>query len=68
MKHFFKSKINWTGIILILVAILPIIQSQDFSGMGTKDWITFGIGILIVILRTWFTSTKIGTTPATPIK
>ena len=69
MKKIYKSKINWVAILLMLVAILPVIESQDFSGMGIKAWVTFGIGILIIILRTFFTSKSIGTPPTNlPVK
>lgn len=60
-KHFLKSKINWVAIILILTSLLPIIQSQDFSCMGVTEWSTFIIGIIIIIIRTYFTSTTITT-------
>jgi len=66
MKNFFASKINWTGIILVLMALLPLIEGQNFAGMTVKDWVTFAVGILIIILRTYFTSTKIGSQPANP--
>ncbi|HJY62899.1 MAG TPA: hypothetical protein VJ455_01980 [Ignavibacteria bacterium] len=66
MKNFFASKINWSGILLILMALLPIIENQNFDGMKAKDWITFGIGILIIVFRTYFTSTQIGSKPANP--
>ena len=60
MKNFFASKLNWTGIILVLMALQPFIDNYDFATMTIKDWVTFGIGLLVVILRTYFTSTKIG--------
>ena len=66
MKKAITSKINWTAIVLILISVLPIIEAQNFSTMQTKDWITFGIGILIIILRTYFTNTKIPTPTPTP--
>jgi hypothetical protein len=55
-KSFFRSKINWTAIILILTSILPLIDETNFGEMTTKGWITFAIGIVIIILRTYFTS------------
>jgi len=69
MKNFFASKLNWTGIALVIVAVQSVIANQDFSGMGVKDWVTFTLGILIVVFRTFATSTKIGKAPAnTPAK
>lgn len=60
MKNFFASKLNWTGIMLVLMALLPIIDKQDFTAMTAKDYVIFAIGLAVVILRTYFTSTKIG--------
>ena len=59
MKNFFLSKLNWSGIILILISSQTAISNQNFDGMTTKDWITFVIGVLVVIFRTFFTSTQI---------
>jgi hypothetical protein len=59
MKNFFLSKINWSGIILILISIQSAISNQNFDGMTTKDWVTFIIGVLVVVFRTFFTSTQI---------
>ena len=58
-KHFFTSKINWAAIALILVAIIPIIDGLDVTTMGVKEWITFGLGVIVIVLRTYFTSTTI---------
>jgi hypothetical protein len=55
-KAFFKSKINWTAIILIITAIMPLIDETNFGEMTAKGWITFTIGLLIIIFRTYFTS------------
>ena len=55
-KGFFASKINWAAIIIILTSILPMIDSLDTTSMGIKEWVSFGVGILIVVLRTYFTT------------
>jgi len=60
MKNFFESKLNWTGIMLVLIALIPFIDNYDFSTMTIKDWITFGLGLAVVVMRTYFTNTKIG--------
>lgn len=60
-KNFLKSKINWVAIVLILTSILPMIDGLNTTDMGVKEWVSFGIGILIVVLRTYFTSTPIKT-------
>lgn len=59
MKSFWQSKINWAAIILVLTSLLPVIQNQDFSGMDFKGWVTFFIGTLIVVFRTFYTNTSI---------
>lgn len=52
----YKSKINWTAIILILTALQPLILEQDFNNMTLQNWISFVVGIVIIILRTYFTN------------
>jgi hypothetical protein len=64
-KKWYQSKINWAAILVLLIAIEPVIENQDFSGMGIKQWVTFGIGIFIIIFRTFATNTTIGNPPAT---
>lgn len=58
-KSFFKSKINWAAIILILQALLPVFENQNFENMTFQNWFTFVLGIIIIILRTYFTSQPI---------
>jgi len=58
-KSFFKSKINWAAIILILQALLPVIENQNFENMTFQNWFTFVLGIIVIILRTYFTSQPI---------
>jgi hypothetical protein len=59
VKGFFESKINWAAIVIILTAIIPMIDGLDTTSMGIKEWVSFGIGILIVILRTYYTTTPV---------
>lgn len=59
MKNFFASKINWSALILVLVGLQDAITNLDMSKMSTKDWIVSGLGILIMVFRTWYTSTQI---------
>ncbi len=58
-KNFFRSKINWAAVILILQALLPLLEKQDFAAMTVRDWLIFAIGVAIIILRTYFTSVPI---------
>lgn len=64
MKNFFASKINWMGIVAILVGLEDFITDYNFADITLKGWVTFGIGVLVVIFRTYFTSKTIGTTKA----
>jgi len=54
-----KSKINWLAIIAILVSLQDAIIAQDFSVMKTKEWVAFALGLITIVVRTWFTSTAI---------
>lgn len=58
MKKIITSKINWTAFILVLISIQDAITTSDFTIMTTKDWITFSIGGLIIILRSFFTNSN----------
>lgn len=64
MKNFFASKINWMGIVAILVGLEDFIKDYNFADITPKGWVTFSIGVLVVIFRTYFTSKTIGTTKA----
>lgn len=56
MKGFLLSKINWLGLVTIFVALQDFIGNWDFSQMTVKSWVTFAIGMVIIIIRTWFTT------------
>lgn len=56
LKAFLSSKINWAAIILILVSLQDAISNANFSTMTKQNWITFGLGILVMVFRTFFTS------------
>lgn len=59
MKNFFASKINWMGIVAILVGLEDFITDYNFADITPKGWVTFSIGVLVVIFRTYFTSKQI---------
>ena len=64
VKKFFASKLNWLGVVAVLTAMAEVITeaviNQDFSVIVTpKDWAMFGIGVLVIIVRTWFTKKEI---------
>jgi flagellar motor component MotA len=52
---FFKSKINWVGIITVLIGTLTSMQSLNLSP-ETMGYIMMATGILTTVLRTFFSS------------
>lgn len=59
MKNFFASKLNGVGLVVALVGLQDFITTFDFSAMTIQGWVTFGLGLLVIFLRTYFTSTAI---------
>ncbi len=57
MKSFLASKINWLGIVLVLLSIQKMMAEADLTSV--RSWVIFGIGVLIVIIRTFFTDTAV---------
>ena len=55
MKKWYKSKINWSAIILALLAIFPaiidLLKGIDFSAMNAAQYATFIISVLIIVFR-----------------
>ncbi len=64
MKNIWESKINWTALGLILVSFQSQIDGIDLSKMTVQSWITFAIGLIVIVLRTYSTSIPIGTPAA----
>jgi hypothetical protein len=60
MKEWFKSKVNWTAIGLIVLGLKDFIDGWDIANMTWQDWLTSAFGILVFVFRTYFTSTTIG--------
>lgn len=56
MKSIFASKINWAGLVIVLTSIQNQFSGLDLSKMTVQSWITFGLGISIIICRTFFTT------------
>lgn len=52
MKNIFNKGVNWAAILLILISVQQMIASATLTSL--KDWVLFGIGVLIIILRTYF--------------
>ena len=67
MKGFFNSKVNWVGILMVVFyAIKQFTGYEVDSNIATQivnqDWTNLGgalVGVLIVVLRTYFTTTAI---------
>ena len=57
VKAFFASKLNWLGIIEVLIGSLDLIASQNPS--TTISWILVFKGVLTIVLRTFFTATRV---------
>lgn len=58
LKNFFTSKINIAGLLLVLISLQDFINNYDFAEMSLKSWVTFAIGICVVVFRTYFTTDK----------
>lgn len=57
LLNFWKSKINWAAIVLVITGLLPLIEQHNFDGMTAKDWVVFSLGVIVFILRTYMTNT-----------
>ena len=57
-KHWAASKLNWVGIGTIAVALVEYLT--DWPGLAQYPWAMAALGVLIIVLRTWFTSLSIG--------
>lgn len=60
MKSFFTSKLNWVGIITATIGFLGLATQLDLS-TETMKGVMLATGVLTVILRTFFTDTRIRT-------
>ncbi len=58
MKTFWQSKTNWFNILSTLITVLGAVQGS--VPPSAMPWIVFAIGVVNLILRTFFTSTAIG--------
>lgn len=59
-KHFTLSKLNWVGIITVLIGALTAMQQLKLSE-ETMGYIMVAIGILTTVLRTFFSGTTLTT-------
>lgn len=59
MKNFFASKINWLGIITVLMHVSDIIKDWGTTPVTWQNISGVVIGLLIVIIRTFTNQTPI---------
>ena len=59
MKNFFSSKINISALILTLVSLQSQLEGLDLSKMTLQSWVSFGLGVAIMVFRTYFTNTTV---------
>ena len=57
-KSWFGSKLNWVGILQIVIAIAAQISEGSFSP-DVKAVALFAAGVATLVIRTWFTSQPI---------
>jgi hypothetical protein len=67
-KSFWSSKINWGGMVTVLLGIIPIIATfvkliAPNSAIIVDGAATMVVGVLIVIWRTFYTNQPIATPP-----
>jgi len=62
MKNWYESKVVWAMVVQSIIGILLLVQEWyakgDFSVPGI---IALAIGVLVIVLRIWFTDSPIDT-------
>jgi len=59
LTNFFTSKTNWAAILIMLTGLQDYITNYSFADITPKGWITFILGAVVMIVRTWYTSAPI---------
>lgn len=59
MKPWYQSKTIWFNFILTFLEIIALAQNMHIGGEHAAVYLTFIHGIGNVILRIWFTDTKV---------
>jgi len=57
-KGIIASKLNWVGVVAVLIALQDKITGVGLSE-GAETILVAALGVAVVVLRTWFTSTSI---------
>jgi hypothetical protein len=58
------SKLNWLGLLTLIVGLFP--KVQDMIPDNLKPYAVAAVGIVTIILRTFFTSAPTTLTPPPP--
>lgn len=56
VKGFFASKLNWVGIIQLVMGVLELMEQPPTDWTSWRFVIT---GVLTIVLRTFFTDTRV---------
>jgi nicotinamide riboside transporter PnuC len=61
-KFFFRSKVNWAGIVIAIIGILQALVALFSTHGDWKSWTlacaTFVLGAAVIILRTFWITDK----------
>ncbi len=58
-KQFLESKLNWVGIISLIIAISQLQEVVAIIPEGAMKYVLAVVGALTIFLRTWQTNTTI---------
>lgn len=57
IKGFFTSKLNWLGLLMTADAIFQLADASRPTDY--HSWLQFGSGVALIVIRTWFTNTRV---------
>ena len=60
MKVWYQSKLVWVNTITMIVAVLTMLSEGNLIPLEGVPWVLFAVGVLNLVLRIWFTDTKLG--------
>lgn len=59
-KEWYKSKVLWIGVITTLIGALSLLATLlQQASITPSDVVLFSVGVLNIVLRVWFTDTKL---------
>ena len=59
-KAWYESKLVWVNALSTIVAVLTMLSEGSLVPAESAPWVLFGVGVLNLVLRIWFTNTPIG--------